>query len=73
MNLYNGESSKCIHYCGFETSLNKIIWKMETTSVIWWSDFLATDSEVCVQFLALLDFLRSSGSGMGSTQPCEYN
>jgi hypothetical protein len=26
-----------------------------------------------VRFPALPDFLRSSGSGTGSTQPCEYN
>jgi hypothetical protein len=31
--------------------------------------FLATDPEV----LALPDFLRSSGSGTGSSQPGEYN
>jgi hypothetical protein len=29
--------------------------------------------EVRVRFQALPDFLRSSGSGTGSTQPCEYN
>jgi hypothetical protein len=31
--------------------------------------FLATDPEVQVRFSALPDFLRSSGSGTGSTQP----
>jgi hypothetical protein len=36
--------------------LNEIIWKMETASVVWWSEFLATDPEVCVQFLVLPDF-----------------
>jgi hypothetical protein len=35
--------------------------------------FLATDPEVRVRFPALPDFLRSSGSGTGSTQPREYN
>jgi hypothetical protein len=35
--------------------------------------FLATDPETRVRFPALPDFLRSSGSGTGSTQPCEYN
>jgi hypothetical protein len=35
--------------------------------------FLATDPEVWVRFPVLLDFLRSSGSGTGSTQPREYN
>jgi hypothetical protein len=44
-----------------------------TASVIYWSQFLATDPEVRVRFPALPDFLRSSGSGTGSTQPCEYN
>jgi hypothetical protein len=29
--------------------------------------------EVRLRFSALPDFLRSSGSGTGSTQPCEYN
>jgi hypothetical protein len=32
-----------------------------------------TDPEVRVLFSALSDFLRSSGSGTGSTQPREYN
>jgi hypothetical protein len=35
--------------------------------------FLAIDAEVRVRFPALPDFLRSSGSGTGSTQPREYN
>jgi hypothetical protein len=34
---------------------------------------LATDPEVRFRFPALPDFLRSSGSGTGSTQPREYN
>jgi hypothetical protein len=34
---------------------------------------LATDPEARVRFPALPDFLRSSGSGTGSTQPREYN
>jgi hypothetical protein len=37
------------------------------------SEFLATDPEVRVRFPGLPDFLRSSGSGTGSTQPREYN
>jgi hypothetical protein len=37
------------------------------------SEFPATDPEVRVRFPALPDFLRSSGSGTGSTQPREYN
>jgi hypothetical protein len=44
-----------------------------TASVVWRSEFLATDPEVQVRFPALPDFLRSSGSGTGSTQPPEYN
>jgi hypothetical protein len=44
-----------------------------TASVVSWSEFLATDPEVQVRFQALPDFLRSSGSGTGSTQPHEYN
>jgi hypothetical protein len=35
--------------------------------------YLSTDPEVRVRFPALPDFLRSSGSGTGSTQPREYN
>jgi hypothetical protein len=36
-------------------------------------EFLATDPEIRFRFSALPDFLRSSGSGTGSTQPREYN
>jgi hypothetical protein len=36
-------------------------------------DFLSTDPEIRVRFLALPDFLRSSGSGTESTQPRQYN
>jgi hypothetical protein len=38
-----------------------------------WSQFLVTASDVRVRFPALPDFLRSSESGTGSTQPREYN
>jgi hypothetical protein len=46
--------------------------------VVQWSEFLTTDLEARVRFLALSDFLgggkeKSSGSGTGSTQPREYN
>jgi hypothetical protein len=44
-----------------------------TASVVQWSEFLAVDPEVRVQFPALPDFLRSTGSATGSTQPREYN
>jgi hypothetical protein len=47
--------------------------KARTSSVVQLSEFLATDPEVRVLFPALPDFLRSSGSGTGSTQPREYN
>jgi hypothetical protein len=36
-------------------------------------NILATDPEARVRFQTLPDFLRSSGSGTGSTQPREYN
>jgi hypothetical protein len=42
--------------------------KIETAFV----EYQATDVEVLVRFLALPVFL-SSGSGIGSSQPCEYN
>jgi hypothetical protein len=46
-----------------------IFWRTIYTSKV--REFLATDPEVQVRFPALLDFLRSSGSGTGSTQPRE--
>jgi hypothetical protein len=39
--------------------------QLQTASVVYWSEFLATDLEVRVRFPALPDFLRSSGSGTG--------
>jgi hypothetical protein len=45
----------------------------KTASVVQWSEFLATDLDVRVLFPALQDFLKNSGSGMGSTQPRDYN
>jgi len=39
-----------------------------TASVAWWSEFLGTDTESCVRFQALPDFLSSSGSETGYTQ-----
>jgi hypothetical protein len=38
-----------------------------SASVVSWSEFMVTDPEVRVRFPALQDFLRSSGSGTGST------
>jgi hypothetical protein len=51
------------------------IWYLysRTASVVWWSEFQATDPEVRVRFPALPDFLRSSGSETGYTQSCEDN
>jgi hypothetical protein len=46
---------------------------VSTASVGYWSELLATDPEVRVRFPALPDFLRSGGSGTGSTQPHDYN
>jgi hypothetical protein len=42
-------------------------------SVVYWSEFLATDPEVPVRCPVLPDFLSSSGFETGSTQPREYN
>jgi hypothetical protein len=44
-----------------------------TASVVYWIEFLAVDPEVRVRIPALPDFVRSSGSGTGSTQPHEYS
>jgi hypothetical protein len=44
-----------------------------TASVVQWSEFLATDPEVGVRFPALPNFLSSSESGTGSTQPRGHN
>jgi hypothetical protein len=41
-------------------------------SVVWWSEFMATDPQARVRFPALPE-KKSSGSGTGSTQPHEYN
>jgi hypothetical protein len=43
-----------------------------TASVVYWSEFLATDPVARVRFPALPEE-KSSGSGTGSTQPREYN
>jgi hypothetical protein len=39
--------------------------------MVYCSEFLATDQEVRIPFLALPNFLRSNGSGTGPTQPRE--
>jgi hypothetical protein len=47
---------------------------LTTASVVWWcSGSWLHILRSRVRFQALLDFLRSSGSGTGSTQPREYN
>jgi hypothetical protein len=38
-----------------------------TASVVYWSDFQATDAKVRARFPALPDFLRSNGSGTAFT------
>jgi hypothetical protein len=52
-----------------------LIWLNILRSPLWSSsqEFLATDPEVRVRFLALPDLLASSESGTGTTQPREYN
>jgi hypothetical protein len=63
-----------LFFCLFlPSNLCNEVYVVATASVFYWSDLLATDLEDRVQFPALPDFLRSSGSGTGSTQPREYN
>jgi hypothetical protein len=45
----------------------------KTVSVLQWSEFVATDPVVPGSILGATSFLRSTGSGTGSTQPREYN
>jgi hypothetical protein len=49
----------------------KHVFVIATASVVWWSEFLATDPVARVRFSALPE-KKSSGSGTGSTQPREY-
>jgi hypothetical protein len=51
------------------TTRSSVLGWWRTASMVWWSEL---DSEVWVRFSALPDFLRSSGTGTGSTQPPEY-
>jgi hypothetical protein len=53
-------------------TIKEINYIQETASVVWWSEFLATDMEARVRFPSLPE-KKSSGSGTGSTQPREYN
>jgi hypothetical protein len=52
---------------------NNILFVYLTFSVVYWSEFLATESEVRVRFSALPYILRSSVSRTGSTQSREYS
>jgi hypothetical protein len=47
------------------SELNRSSFRRLSTSVVKWSEFLAIDPEVRVQFLALPDFLRNTGYGTG--------
>jgi hypothetical protein len=60
-------------FCSFALTLEAELYTNRTASVVEWSEFLATDPEVRVRFPVLPDFLRSSGSATGSTQPREHN
>jgi hypothetical protein len=58
---------KCVHiWSCICLSLTLVTDTASTASVVWWSEFLATDPEVRVRFPVLPDLLRSSGSGTGS-------
>jgi hypothetical protein len=60
-----------MYFMGFENNcIVQFMFKDRLWGLI---EFLATDPEAWVRFPALADFLGSSGSGMGSTQPHEYN
>jgi hypothetical protein len=45
---------------------------LQTTSVVYWSEFLATDPEARVRFLAVPDFMGNNGSETGFAQPRDY-
>jgi hypothetical protein len=61
-------------YCVFcEVQTGFICYVEESRPPLWSGGQTATDSEVRVRFPELTDFLRSSGSETGSTQPREYN
>jgi hypothetical protein len=65
-------------YCAScEVRIEFICYVEESRPPLWSSgqrsEFLATDPEVWARFPALPDFLRSSGSGMRSIHPREYN
>jgi hypothetical protein len=55
-----------------DTRMNNSLCNVMTTSVVEWSEFLATDPEARVRFQALPGE-KSNGSETGSTQHREYN
>jgi hypothetical protein len=61
------------HLIGYRTRDLPVCSIVPSADLVQWSEFLATDPEVRVRFLALTDFLKSNWSGTGSTQPREYN
>jgi hypothetical protein len=65
----------CTNVSSYRTATNNFVKNnlLLTAFVVYRLEFLATDPEVQVRFPALTDFLRSSGSGTGYTQPCEHN
>jgi hypothetical protein len=54
-----------MYYVRYELHLYMLC--RRNTPPLWWSEFLATDSEVRVPFPVLPNFLRCSGSGTGFT------
>jgi hypothetical protein len=66
---YSGSTSAAARFLGF-TCINKAYLFCFDRE---WSEFLATDPEITGSISALPDFLRSKGSGPGSTQPREGN
>jgi hypothetical protein len=71
------DSVRSFCYVGNWEIMVKLFWWYEFTG-IWWNCLLQLYSWLQIQrsrvrFPALSDFLRSSGSGTGSTQPREYN
>jgi hypothetical protein len=75
---------KHFFFCVIKTRLVNLDFKIQTDISIYIYIYIYREREresivflsvasVQVRFLALPDFLRSSGSGTGSTQPREYN
>jgi hypothetical protein len=56
---------QCFEGNTFSFWMNNVYFSV-TASVVYRSEFLATNPEVLVRFLSLPDFLRSSGSGRAS-------